>query len=314
MSRLSKSRLPEFVLVGTMRAGTTSLWRYLSAHPDIFMPAVKENWFMIADTLRRVPKEDPRYPVVQRKIFNINDYEKLFAGANESQIIGEAGSAYLYRYKESIKTIKSLLGDVKVIIGLRNPVDRAYSLYRYNVMCKIETLSFEQALDAEASRISSGWDSVWAIKDMGFYYQQVKSFLDSFSSVFVYEHNDLLHNRTDCLQRIYDFLGVESDFVPANIGIEINKAGEPKNVLADQFNTMSMRFGKQITKRFPQLTKTSLYGLYNKIRNNNLLTPSLPLDVYNYLHSEYLDDTEKLQDILELDLSCWLDFDANFVR
>src|SRR5688572_14326389 len=108
------ARLPDFLIVGAMRSGTTSLHKYLQAHPDVFVASGKEVHFF-----------DRRYGR------GLDWYRSRFAGVTTERVVGEATPAYMYD-ENAIARIAHDLPDARLIVVLRNPVDRAYSHYWRN--------------------------------------------------------------------------------------------------------------------------------------------------------------------------------------
>jgi len=131
-------RLPDFVIVGAMRSGTTSLCRYLSEHPRIFVHPDKELHF-----------------------FDLNWekghewYESKFAAAPPDQLAGEATPIYMY-LADTVERMASLIPRAKLVAVLRNPVDRAYSHYWQSRRRDHEPLSFAEAMEAEGARLATG--------------------------------------------------------------------------------------------------------------------------------------------------------------
>src|SRR3990172_9835933 len=130
------TKLPDFFVVGAARSGTTSLHYYLKQHPEIFMPEVKEiKFFRFLNTpielIRMVKKKR-----ALRLVYKFDDYIGHFEKALDTQMIGEANPGYLYVYKDTIKNIKVVYREnyknLKIIIILRNPVDRAWSHFMFD--------------------------------------------------------------------------------------------------------------------------------------------------------------------------------------
>ena len=146
-----KSKLPNFLLVGAAKCGTSSLHNYLNQHSDIFMPTynkegmkVKEPRFLIKDLVQnRLPKG----------VWNWDEYQALFDDVENQKCLGESTVLYLYFYEHAIKNIKKYLGvDVKIIIMLRNPIYRAYSAYSFASRTMQENQSFKNAIDSAYTR------------------------------------------------------------------------------------------------------------------------------------------------------------------
>ena len=157
---------PKFLIVGASRSGTSSLYHWLKLHPDVFMPDIKEPSFFVDG-------------------WGISDwhwYLSLFEPGRGKKAVGEASVAYL-ESPESVQLIWEKLPTIKIIILLRNPVERALSLYSWMVMEGHEWLStFKQALAEEEKRFGDEsfrrdnpvyfWSYMYFRN--GLYYEQVK--------------------------------------------------------------------------------------------------------------------------------------------
>ena len=97
-------KLPNFLIVGAAKSGTTSLFHYLKQHPEVFMPSFKEPQYLVASKVRGR---------VFKNISVLEDYKGLFEDASQ-KAVGEASVFYLYFYKEAIQNIKTILGDTQV--------------------------------------------------------------------------------------------------------------------------------------------------------------------------------------------------------
>lgn len=161
MTADAPSFLPNFLIVGAARGGTTFLYHHLKQHPDVFMPAFKEPHFFVCEMVRGR---------LRQWVDSYEEYLSLFRNGGGRKLRGEASVFYLYYHDVAIREIHRYLGtEVKIIIVLRNPIERAYSAYYY-VFGKNEeeTLDFEQALRAEEKRMREGrcspmvpWSSSW---------------------------------------------------------------------------------------------------------------------------------------------------------
>lgn len=221
---------PNFFLVGAARAGTTSLWQYLRAHPDIHMPA-------------SVHGKEPSYfcdltPPWAREYRTLDSYLSLFAGAGRRRVIGDASTNYLVA-PESATRIRQQFPDAKILILLRNPADRAYSLYRFLCYWGLETATpFGRALAREDRRHADPefirrWELLsyaFLYYRSGLYAEQVQRYLDAFprEQVHILLYDDLKHATLETVQNVYRFLGVNPDFEP-ELRIH-NQSGFPLSV------------------------------------------------------------------------------------
>jgi hypothetical protein len=301
------SKLPNFLIAGAAKAGTTSLYYYLNEHPEIYMSPIKEPKFITSNFIKSPFKGIGDEKVEKNIIKNWDSYLELFSGVKEEKAIGEASVDNLYYYEQSIFYIKKFLGDVKIIIILRNPIERAFSSYLHLVRDNREFLTFEEALEQEEIRKKENWEFIWHYKSVGFYYNQVKAYLENFSNVKIYLYDDFKENPLKVVQDIYRFLGVDDSFVPKNIKIQFNVSGIPKNKLLQRFLTKPNMLKKAI-KPFVKvlIPKGTRQKIINKLINNNLEKSQMKPEAREYLKDIYREDILKLQELIKRDLSHWL--------
>lgn len=287
---------PNFIIVGAPKAGTTSIANYLSQHPDIFISKEKEPFYFLPDILKETSKSDPMYESIEKKAhLDRESYYGLFEESNSEHKLGEATVHYLYHYKEVIPRIKQELGDISIIIILRNPVERAFSNYKYQSRGQI--VSFEKALELEEERKLKGYNSFWFYKEVGLYYLPVKSYLENFSNVKVCFFEDFKDHPVRFMQDLYQFLDVDNSFTP-DITVQHNITMVPKNKLLHFLFFVKHRLG--IKKIFPKRMRAKMAeSLFKK--NNEKLSP----DTYRKLQQFYKEDIVKLEELLGKDLSKW---------
>jgi hypothetical protein len=196
--------LPNLFIVGAAKSGTTSLHNYLHQHPDVFMCSPKEPHYLINQEIgiNRIPVG----------ITNFIEYTDLFLEGEDKKYRGESSVMYLMYPEIVIPKIKNQFGeDSKIIIMLRNPVERAYSGYqhvkRYNVM---ESLSFEQALEKSENRYHNTSNMTPASRylELGMYFEQVKIFIEEFDNVHVIIYDDYKNDFSSEMDNVFKFLNV----------------------------------------------------------------------------------------------------------
>ena len=147
-----KKNLPNFLIVGAAKCGTSSLHNYLNQHPNIFMPSFNEEGKNVKE-----PQFLVKNKVKNRLHFGVwtwEEYQSLFKQAKQQRAIGESSVFYLFYYQDAINEIKNRLGnDVKIIIMLRNPIDRAYSAFQHVSRGLKEQQTFEYSLETEKGRL-----------------------------------------------------------------------------------------------------------------------------------------------------------------
>ncbi len=302
-------RLPNFLIAGAAKGGTTSLSYYLKQHREIYISPVKEPKFFSAQFLKFPLNGVGDKEVEKHIIKSFDDYVKLFRWVTpERKAIGEASVDNLYYREMAIKQIKKYLGDPKIIIILRNPMSRAFSAYTHLVRDGRETLSFEDGLDRESYRMKENWEFMWFYKDVGLYYQQVRAYFDNFSKVRVYFTEDLEREPMKVVRDVFEFLEVDPDFVP-DVSVKYNVSGIPKrkiySKISKNMNTVGSFLEKGVNYLFPK-KGTKIIGTFEKWRAKGLNRPQMKKETHDYLLEFYREDITKTQKFLRKDLSNWL--------
>lgn len=300
---------PNFLIVGAAKSGSTSLYQYLSQHPEVFMPVNKEPNYFVAEYQQKMAKDCPSYKIdMNRMVFDENEYYNLFNKATlDHKAIGEASVTYLFKPEFAIPKIKKELGDPKIIIILRNPIKRAFSHYSYACELGLETLSFEDALDAEDNRLKNNWSSTFAYTNQGMFYEQVKAFKEAFANVHVLLLDDFVENNQLELNKIYNFLNLENSF-KNNFEENFNISGQPRIKLLHKFliqdDLVKNKIRSIISLFFPE---KKLREFARKLRTMNQGDKLLMSKSDNQkLNGLYKEDIKALSQLLNLDLTKWL--------
>lgn len=295
-----KVNLPDFIIVGAAKSGTSSLHHYLNEHPEVFMPWHKETWFFhLIDNPNKVILE--RFPYLPT---NFLSYAGLFHGAGPSQVCGEATPSYLYYHDLTIRNIKKLhpcWEELKIIIILREPIDKVISHYKFvhTLGLDPENLRLKDALVQEARRIKDNkclLDLFYV--DNTLYYKQVKSYLDNFRNVKIFLYDELRDNPSKVVEELYNYVGVDSSFRPVSLANVYNKSNDkliPRNELAGKV----MQQMKKFNKLAPPLIKTAVKKLFLK-------REQIDPQTLDHLKNAFREDVEKLSKIITKDLSHWI--------
>jgi len=298
--------LPNFLIVGAAKCGTTSLYYYLKQHPEIYMSPVKEPNF-ISFQFEKFPYEghgDSK--LYQRAVKTYRDYCNLFSASRGKKAIGEASVINLYYYEKTIPFIKELIGTPKIIIMLRDPVERAFSAYLHFVRDSTENLTFEQALVQEEERKKDHWSPYWFYGEMGFYYDRVKAYTENFDKVAVFLYDDLKDDPIGLMRAAYQFLEVDTSFNP-NMRTKYNASGSPRiKMLNDLFTTPNVL--KKILRPVGTclLGQDRYVGLRDTVQAKNLRKLFIKKQTREYLTNVYREDVLKLQGFISRDLSRWI--------
>src|SRR5215469_4673603 len=141
---------PSFFIIGAANSGTTSLYGWLKQHPEIFMPALKEPHYF--SQIR--PSYEQRY--LRTYVTDSRAYLKLFCRGACSRAIGEASPSYLFD-REAPLRIRSVVPHAKIIVLLRDPLERAQSHYLMDVREGVQERTFDEAVKDDWNRKRKGW-------------------------------------------------------------------------------------------------------------------------------------------------------------
>ncbi|WP_019506528.1 sulfotransferase [Pleurocapsa sp. PCC 7319] len=297
--------MPNFLIIGAPKAGTSSLYYYLKQHPQIYMSSVKEPHFFALEG-NKFDYVGPTEKGINRKgqiITNLEEYKDLFKEVSNEIAIGEASPIYLHSLQAPVR-IKHYIPNAKLIAVLRHPAERAFSAFSHLVREGYETLSFEQALIKEQERINNKWLNLFYYQKLSFYYESLKRYFNNFNKekIQIYLYEDFRENTIDIVRDIFSFLEVNNDFVP-DLTIK-NASGIPKSrFLYDLFTKKN--FIKSISKPF--FTEQLRRKIYDRVTTQNLGSkPTMPSEIKHNLINIYREDILKLQDLIQRDLSHWL--------
>lgn len=298
--------LPNFLIIGAAKSGTSSLYRYISQHPDIFMSPVKEpHFFGYEDAPPQAQGPDD---FVNTAITNIDAYKELFAGVTAERAIGEASPTYLYLPRAQ-ERIRVHVPGAKLIAILRHPADRAFSAYMHVMRDHRETaVDFREALSLEDERIAANWGPIWHYTAAGFYSQQLSRFYEHFDrdQIRVYLYDDFAENPVRLVQDIFDFLGVDSQFTP-DMRYRVNVSGVQKSKSTEfLIDNLFSRPNPVRAAARRLLSEDVRWKFTTRVRNRNLVKQTIPPDVRVELTEKFRDDILNLQDLLHRDMSPWL--------
>lgn len=297
--------LPNFLIVGAQKSGTTSCYYYLKQHPEIFMSAIKEPHFIVEQFFEYPPNGLGSVRIYKHRIKDFSDYCKLYQTSGGKKAVGESCADNLYYYEKAIPYIKHFLGNPKIIIILRNPVERAYSAYTELIRDNLEYLSFEDALKEEENRINEGWYNAWFYRDVGFYYKPVKAYVEAFDRVKICLFDDLTNDAFSFIKGIHEFLAVDTAFVP-NLKTIYNTSGIPKFRRLNRFFVKPTRL-HSVTKRIGKLILKDdrWVKLRDTLRGKLLTKKDMNPETRRHLQDVYRDDIQRLETLIGRDLSTW---------
>ncbi|MBK6731229.1 MAG: sulfotransferase domain-containing protein [Bacteroidetes bacterium] len=311
--------LPNFIVVGANKGGTTSLYHYLKQHPEVYLSPIKEPHYFSKDIdtslflksfannkLQDIEgyvngEMDVEYHAAFVRSWE--QYQLLFKNIQAQKAIGELSTSYLYS-TVAAQEIKQALGDIKIIIALRNPIQRAFSHYRMNLYTGNSNIfNFMQAIQEDEKHIPKVWGNANLYLELGLYYEQVKRYLEIFSpeNVKIIFTEDMRRNSKQLISELYAFIGVDPNFI-ADTSVQYNEVYTPKyKNLTWLLNTLGIR---PLLKRISGsgIKKFAVKYLYRDKSDKGEITPEEKAFLINY----YKVDIQKLSALLNKDLSNWM--------
>ncbi|SFN46635.1 Sulfotransferase domain-containing protein [Bizionia echini] len=292
---------PNTILIGAQKAATTSLYNWIAQHPDVCGPATLKDYAFFA--------YDEFFNQGLESLSHI--YKKEY---NQEKIVIHGFVNYMF-FEKSIKRIYNFNKDIKLIMSLRNPTDRAISAYEYQVKSQKEPIkTFLDALKAEESRMEENDYSTVAdltYFNHGLYYKQLQIILKYFplEQIKVVFYEDINTNPKQLILDVYSFLEVDNSFTPKFK--TMNKTGEIKNKTIHKLFYSRSPIKQKIVKYlidpiFPLEKRLKVkifineYNTKDKARVEN----TYPIE-RAYLQDKFKEDIEQLEKLLHVDLTQW---------
>ena len=284
----------DFFIVGAPKAGTTSLYHYLNEHPQVEMSSQKEPDYF---SDKAIHEQGMYYG--KNRVNTLDKYESLFV-QKESVVYGESSVSYLF-YDNVAEDIKKYNPNAKIIIMLRNPIERAFSHYLMDYRLGLISDSFENII-AKKSKHKNAHLFYQQYIEVSKYSNQIQRYLDFFEkdSILFIDYEDLKINVSKTVDQVYNFLHISTEFA-ADINTKHNTFTMPKNkVIRLIYSFVFLR--KILTFLFPiYLVKNIRVLLFKSDKKPELLkeTRSLLKRIFN-------DDIKNLEEVLSKDYSKWI--------
>lgn len=298
--------MPNFLVIGAGKSGTSSLYHYLKQHPQIYMSPVKETRFFAFEGEELDFCGPGDLEAHRSTVTDIETYRALFDSVSGERAVGEVSPMYMYAPK-SPGRIKHYIHEAKLIAVLRDPVERAYSSFLHLVRDGREPLdNFAWALQEEEFRIKCNYAPLWRYKELGFYYAQLSRYFEHFDGkkIQIYLYEDLKEDPVGVMQDIFEFLDVDESFVP-DISARYNIGGVPKNKSLHAFLTKPNSVKAAVRPFVPAGMRRRLG---DGLKSQNLRNPpQVSPEMRRQLIEVYREDVLKLEDLIQRDLSGWLE-------
>ena len=292
---------PNVFLVGVQKSATTSVYDWVAQHPDVCGPvSMKDTPFFIDDQLFKK---------------GYDFLSKIYAPSYSGQRLVINGSAHNIYFEHALERIHKLNTDAKIILVLRNPVDRAISAYNFAVKRNLEKDDFPTAIEKEHERLQS--DNIQILSettyiDHGLYSKQITTLLKYYPQKNI---KILLYERVrefpeQVIAELYQFLDIDSDFVPELR--KLNVTGETrfriiKNLIYNNSKTKTFLIKNGLDKllSYDQKYRLKIFFLKFITKKGKVEQKKLSLETRKRILEMFLKDIEQLEKITELNLSHW---------
>jgi Sulfotransferase family len=299
--------LPDFLVAGVPKAGTTALHAALSRHPGLYMSPIKEPKFFLTDGPPPAKGGPGDVLTYREHVWQRDRYEALFDAAPPGTLRGESTPLYLYD-RAAMRRIRDLTPAAKLIVILRDPVERAHSNWTHLWSAGLEPVGdFVQACAEEERRIAAGWASFWHYTGLGRYGEQLDYAFSLFprKQVLVLRYRLLVDEPAATLNRICAFLGVETGIV-GEIPRE-NVTAHPEHTLAHRAVSLGMRAGDAVGRLLPGNTvSAATHRLERFLQRGRRERQPLGWEQRQALLPKFEDDIKLLERVLGEDFGDWL--------
>ncbi|MCS3657834.1 sulfotransferase domain-containing protein [Salinibacter ruber] len=293
---------PNFLIAGVPKSGTTTLWKNLCQHPNIFLPSLKEPHFFVT-----VPDDWAR----AKPVDTIDVYRSLFEPATSEAAVGEASPGY-FSSQEAPTRIRKVLGVPQIIFVFRNPIERAFSHFLFSLQNGLEpgSATFRSAIQNDTVQLANSVRHRPYV-NIGYYYDHLQRWTSIFDrkAIKIMFFDDLNDDEVAFTQSVYDFLGVDDSFVPET-GVAHAKSGLPKSrrlhSLVNSTGPLRRTLKAWCPEWLLQEIRGALTSARTTVKNWNLKKPALPEKQYRKLADRYQSDIYQLEKETGRDLSHWL--------
>lgn len=301
--------LPQFLLIGAPKAGTTALHGALATHPQLQMSSIKEPKFYLCNGQppTRADNRGPGDAHSSREwVWERPRYESLWKGAAPDALRGESTPLYLYDL-EAQQRISRDVPDARLVVVVRDPVDRAYSNWTHLWSDGYEPIGdFHEAVLAEPQRITSGYAPFWHYLGLGRYGSQLQHLLTLFprEQVLVLRYRELVNEPARTLDRVSEFLGVDPGrahaMPPDNV-----KAFAPANT-TNALLRKGVRAGAALGAYAPPpVWRTVEKPLRRALQREGARRPTLDVETRRAVMALVQDDIAILEDVLGESFEDW---------
>ena len=304
-------KLPNLIIVGAAKSGTTTLFNELRRHPNIFIPSIKECRFfsqmsrdMKGGDAATFQNEGPR---------ELNCYLKLFENCNEENIL-DISNDYFYYYNKSIKNIISTykkigLPQPKILIILRNPIERVFSMYHHIIRLNSDFLNFDEAFEESSIKIKNNYAWIFDLKNVGMSFEPCKAYIENFKEVKIILFDEF--KRGNLISQVYDFIGLEKndlekDIIISNVNTYSNSRFKKFRWILSNLKNYFIKREILANHKNSFFYKILVNFYYFLISQRSSTKVNLKKYQIKKLSNFYREDIIKLSALIKIDLNHWI--------
>jgi Sulfotransferase domain len=293
---------PNLFIVGAPKCGTTTLHYWLSLHPNVYMTAHKEPSYWCG--FNKIDWSGPGSNTFRKGLVeNFGAYKSLFSTSKKYKLVGEASTDYLW-VEQTPEKISKFCGniDTKIIIIIRNHVERAFSEHMHLIREGREDLDFISSFQLEDFRYSQSWQPLFYHYRRGIYEPGIKRFHNVFGreNVIILSFDEIKSNPERTFINICNFLRIAPYSIPKKI--VLNRSGVPRSLMLHKIlkkNTIIKRLIKKLTgEKFGR----SMISLFD---NYNLKKAKITKNEREFAWNLFYDDFKNLQNLIDINISHW---------
>lgn len=294
--------MPTFIVVGVAKAGTTSIYQYALQHPGIHMSPVKEtNYFALYGTPPSFTGPGDDTLVNRTSLHRREDYEAMFADAPPGVPRGEASPRYMFHPSVPAR-IHADVPDARLVVSLRQPVDRAYAAWAWSRMSAREKEPFEVAITLGDERYEAGWG--WgSYLRASRYADQLERYYELFDAeqIHVSIFDDFVRDPVSAMQAIFAHVGADPAFEP-DVSTAHYGSGIIRNPALRRVWEASSGIRTRLRPLWPPRLRTAAYRFVTR----SATKPALDPELRRRLTDEFGDDIRRTSELIGRDLSHWL--------
>ena len=298
---LGKLKKPNLFIIGNQKSGTTALYHFLRAHPDIFFPEIKEPFYFAQDLLKERKEKGMEIPHYSQK----EGYEKLYKKAGNKEVIGDASTVYLFS-EVAAENIYEFNKDAKIVLILREIVDYLSSLHAQNTISNGEDKDFETALNLEDSRRKGenlpkfyNYKSYFYYSEWTKYAEHIKRYLDLFpkENIKILFYEDFKNDNNGVVKEILDFLDINTSFVP-----EVREYNQTMNIKFQKLKFFVENNFSFVKTCMPYFIHNLLSKAFLKLVSGKKGKPKVDEELRKKLMKKYKCEVVKLGKLIDKDV------------